>query len=95
MAAAVVRDWVTRRPVFLGSHNSLSINLKLVKAIVRIALIEVLSLAHAPLLQFSYSTRSVLSDQIHTQQSNCLSCRVSHINTVGYGLSERKQVGEN
>ncbi len=22
-------------------------------------------------------------------------CRISHINTVGYGLSERKQVGEN
>ncbi len=22
-------------------------------------------------------------------------CRVSHVNTVGYGLSERKQVGEN
>ncbi len=27
-----VRGWVTRRPIFPGSHNSLSINLKLVKA---------------------------------------------------------------
>ncbi len=27
-----VSDWVTRRPVCSGKHNSLSINLKLVKA---------------------------------------------------------------
>ncbi len=83
-----VWDWVTGRPVFPGSHNSLSM-------IGGIALIEVLSLAYAQLLQFSYSARSVLTAQIHTQQSTCLSCRVSHVNTVGYVLSERKQLGEN
>ncbi len=38
--------------------------------------------------------RSVIGVQIHTQQSKCLSCRVSHVNAVGYGLSERKRVGE-
>ncbi len=44
---------------------------------------------------YSYSTWSVLTAQIHTQQSECLSCRlVSHVNTVGYGLSECKQVSE-
>ncbi len=57
-----VRDRVTRRPVFPGSHNSLSINLKLVK-LGGIVLIEVLSLAHAPLFQFSYNAQSVLSSQ--------------------------------
>ncbi len=91
------RTGVTRYPVFPGSHNSLSSNLKLVKWIGLITLIEVLSCAHAPLLQFSYSARSVLSTQIHTQQSKCLSCRVRvpHIYTVGYGLNEHKQVCEN
>ncbi len=61
-------------------------------------LIEVLSLARVrSTSSVSYSARSVLSSQIHTEQSNCLSCRVrvSHINTVGDGLSEHKQVGEN
>ncbi len=33
-----------------------------------------LSLAHAPLIQFSYRAWSVLRTQIHTQQSKCLSC---------------------
>ncbi len=50
-----VRDWVTRRPVVPGSHNSLLINLVSEGGIGGIALIEVLSLAHAPLLQISYS----------------------------------------
>ncbi len=50
-----VRDWVTRCPVFPGSYNSLWFNLVIEGGIGGIAPIEVLSLAHAPLLQFSYS----------------------------------------
>ncbi len=47
-----------------------------------IALTEVLSLAHSSQLALKYTHSS----------PKCLSCRVSHVNTVGYGLSERKQV---
>ncbi len=36
-----------------------------------------------------------LNCQIQTKLSKCPSCGVSHVNTVSYGLSERKQVGEN
>ncbi len=62
-----------------------------------IALIEVLSLAHALLFQFSYTARSVLSAHCSNTRTAVQMCRVrvSHVNTVGYGLSERKQVGEN
>ncbi len=36
-----------------------------------------------------------LNGQMHTPLSKCSSCGVFHINTIGYGLSERKRVGEN
>ncbi len=45
-----------------------------------------LSLSFSRTLHF-FSSRTA-RDQIHTQQSKGLSCRVSHVNTVGYGLSE-------
>ncbi len=35
-----------------------------------------------------------LNCQIHPQLSQCPSCGVFNINTVSYGLSERKQVAE-
>ncbi len=50
------------------------------------------SLALAPLFQFSYSVQSVLSAQIYTHCSPSVCCveSVSHVNTDGYNLSERK-----
>ncbi len=96
-------DWLLPQIVVQCENNGEPMTLKIAQcelgisegSICGITLIEELSLMHASLLQFSDSARSVLSAQIHTQQSKCLSCRVSHINTVGYGLSERKHVGEN
>ncbi len=79
-----VRDCVTRCPVAPGSHYLLSIK----------GGIGIIARSR------TRSTSSVLiqhaiSSQIHTLQNKCLSFRLSHVNAVAYGLSERKQVGEN
>ncbi len=82
-----VRNWVIRRLVFPGSHNSLSINLVIEGVIGGIALIEELSLVHASLLQ-SHTSLDQFSALKYTHSSPNV-CRVSHVNTFGYGLSER------
>ncbi len=68
---------MTRLSVFSGSHNSLSINLKLVKARQNRADRSVLSCARSTssVLSTVCDQFSVLTAQIHTQQSKCLLCR--------------------
>ncbi len=83
---------VTRRPVFPRSHNSLSNNKVYEGGIGGIALIEVrsLSLSRARTLHFfsSHTARDQFSVLKYTHSSPNV-CRVSHVNTVGYGLNER------
>ncbi len=88
-----VRDWVTRRPVFPGSHNSLSNNLKFMKADRRNrADRSALSLARARARTLHFFSSHTARDQFsvlkYTHSSPNV-CRVSHVNTVGYGLNER------
>ncbi len=86
----MVMDRVTRRPVFPGSHNSLSNNLVYEGGIGGIALIEVLSLSLSlsSTLHFfsSHTARNQFSVLKYTHSSPNV-CRVSHVNTVGYGLN--------
>ncbi len=81
---------MTRRPVFPGSHNSLSNNLKVYEGgIGGISLIEVLSLSLARMLHFfsSHTARDQFSVLKYTHSSPNV-YRESHVNTVGYGLNE-------
>ncbi len=63
----------------------------------RITLIEISPYLSRTLHFSAYTARDQFSvlKYTHTQQSKCLSSSVSHVNTVDYGLSEHKQVGEN